>query len=47
MRLHVAKARFFRKGSTIRIATDYDNEIFCDVDRTISLNPDGDEHYND
>ncbi len=43
MRLHVAKARFFRKGSTIRIATDYDNEIFCDVDKTMSLNPNDDE----
>ena len=47
MRLHVAKARFFRKGSTIRIATDYDNEVFCDIDRTLSLNPNDDEEYND
>lgn len=28
MRLHMAKSRFFRKGNTIKIATDYDNEIF-------------------
>lgn len=38
MRLHIAKARFFKKGDTIKIATDYDNEIFCDFQRTFSLN---------
>ena len=43
MRLHVAKARFFRKGSTIRIATDYDNEVFCNVELTLTLNPNDDE----
>ena len=43
MRLHVAKSRFFRKGSTIRIATDYDNEIFCDIEKTLTLNPNDDE----
>lgn len=37
MRLHVAKSRFFRKGDTIKIATDYDNEVFYDVQRSISL----------
>ena len=25
MRLHIAKSRFFKKGATIKIATDYDN----------------------
>lgn len=38
MRLHVAKARFFKKGDTIKIATDYDNEVFYDNQRTLSLN---------
>lgn len=38
MRLHVAKSRFFKKGDTIKIATDYDNEIFYDMQRTLSLN---------
>lgn len=38
MRLHVAKSRFFKKGDTIRIATDYDNEVFFDAQRTLSLN---------
>lgn len=38
MRLHVAKSRFFRKGDTIRIATDYDNEVFYDSQRTLNLN---------
>ncbi len=47
MRLHVAKARFFRKGSTIRIATDYDNEVFCDIERTMELNPNDDECDNE
>lgn len=37
MRLHIAKSRFFRKGDTIRIATDYDNEVFYDPARTMSL----------
>lgn len=37
MRLHVAKSRFFRKGDTIRIATDFDNEIFYDPQRSMSL----------
>lgn len=37
MRLHVAKARFFKKGETVRIATDYDNEVFYDAPRTMSL----------
>ena len=37
MRLHVAKSRFFRKGDTFRIATDYDNETFYDAARTMSM----------
>lgn len=37
MRLHVAKSRFFKKGDTFKIATDYDNEIFYDVQRTLNL----------
>ena len=37
MRLHVAKSRFFRKGDTFRIATDYDNETFYDSARTLGL----------
>lgn len=37
MRLHVAKSRFFRKGDTFRIATDYDRETFYDRDRTLNL----------
>lgn len=37
MRLHIAKSRFFKKGDTIRIATDYDNELFYDARRTINL----------
>ncbi len=37
MRLHIAKARFFKKGDTFRIATDYDNEVFLDVARTLNL----------
>lgn len=40
MRLHIAKSRFFKKGDTIKIATDYDNEIFYDIQRTLSLNRD-------
>ncbi len=45
MRLHIAKARFFKKGSTIRIATDYDNEVFYDVSRSLTLNSFNDEPY--
>ncbi|NDW10999.1 DnaB-like helicase C-terminal domain-containing protein [Dysgonomonas sp. 520] len=37
MRLHIAKSRFFKKGDTFKIATDYDNEVFYDAGRTISL----------
>lgn len=37
MRLHVAKSRFFRKGDTIKIATDYDNEVFYDPQRSMAL----------
>lgn len=37
MRLHVAKSRFFKKGDTFKIATDYDNEIFYDAQRTLNL----------
>nr|DAI00509.1 MAG TPA: DnaB-like replicative helicase [Caudoviricetes sp.] len=37
MRLHIAKSRFFKKGNTIKIATDYDNEIFYDARRTLNL----------
>lgn len=38
MRLHIAKSRFFKKGDTIKIATDYDNEVFYDAKRTFNLN---------
>lgn len=38
MRLHIAKSRFFPKGDTIKVATNYDEEIFCDIQRTMSLN---------
>ena len=34
-RLHLDKARFFRKGDTLRIATDYDNEGFFEHSRHI------------
>ncbi len=37
MRIHVAKSRFFKKGDTFKIATDYDNEIFYDDRRTMTL----------
>ena len=37
MRLHIAKSRFFKKGDTFKIATDYDNEIFYDAQRTMNL----------
>ena len=39
MRLYVAKSRFFKKSKDpIRIATDYDNEMFYDRARTMNLN---------
>ena len=38
MRLYVAKSRFFKKGDPIKIATDYDNELFYDRARTMNLN---------
>jgi KaiC/GvpD/RAD55 family RecA-like ATPase len=41
MRLHVAKSRFFQKGDTIRIATNYDQEQFYDRERTININKAG------
>ncbi|KAA6302896.1 MAG: hypothetical protein EZS26_001066 [Candidatus Ordinivivax streblomastigis] len=37
MRIHIAKSRFFKKGDTFKIATDYDNEIFYDRERTINI----------
>ncbi len=37
MRLHVAKSRFFPKGDTFKIATDYDHERFYDRQRTLNL----------
>lgn len=37
MRLHIAKSRFFQKGATIKIATDYDNEVFYDSKRSLAL----------
>lgn len=37
MRLHIAKSRFFKKGDTFKIATDFDNEIFYDSQRTINI----------
>lgn len=37
MRLHIAKARFFKKGNTFKIATDYDNEVFYDAQRTLLM----------
>ena len=37
MRIHVAKSRFFPKGDTIKIATDYDHERFFDRQRTANL----------
>lgn len=37
MRLHIAKSRFFKKGDTFKIATNYDNEVFYDVQRTLNL----------
>ena len=43
MRLHVVKSRFFRKGYTIKIATDYDNEIFYDNERSLALQQLNDE----
>lgn len=41
MRLYVAKSRFFPKGDTIKIATDYENEQFYDKHRTITLDKRG------
>lgn len=38
MRLHVAKSRFFPKGKTVRIATDYEHERFYSAERTLNLN---------
>lgn len=38
MRIFVAKSRFFKKGDPIKIATDYDNEIFYDRSRTLTIN---------
>lgn len=37
MRIHVAKSRFFPKGDTIKIATDYDHEQFYNRARTVNL----------
>lgn len=37
MRLYIAKSRFFKKGDTFKIATDYDNEVFYDAQRTINI----------
>lgn len=38
MRIHVAKSRFFEKGEPFKIATDYDNEMFYDRQRTMNIN---------
>ena len=38
MRLHVAKARWFKKGEPFRIATDYQHEQFYDRQRSMNLN---------
>lgn len=43
MRLHIAKSRFFKKGDTIKIATDFDNEVFYDQKQTQTLNADCDD----
>lgn len=37
MRLHIAKSRFFRKGDTFKIVTDFDREIFYDRQKTFAL----------
>lgn len=37
MRIHVAKSRFFPKGDTFKIATDYDHERFFDRTRSANL----------
>ena len=37
MRIHVAKSRFFPKGDTFKIATDYDHERFFDRQRSANL----------
>lgn len=44
MRLHIAKSRFFKKGDTIKIATDYDNEVFYDEQRTQTFNAFSDDN---
>jgi len=36
-RLHVAKSRFTKKGGTFKIATDYDNEVYYDRERTMQI----------
>lgn len=38
MRIHVAKARWFKKGEPFRIATDYQHEQFYDRVRTMNIN---------
>ena len=38
MRIHVAKSRFFEKGETVKIATDFENEMFYDSVRTLNIN---------
>ena len=37
MRIHIAKSRFFPKGDTFKIATNYDHEMFFDRCRTANL----------
>lgn len=37
MRIHVAKARFFKVKGTFKIATDFDHEKFYDKERTMNL----------
>lgn len=36
LRLHVAKSRFFKKGGTFRIITDYDNGLFYNRIKTLN-----------
>lgn len=38
MRVHVAKSRFFEKGETVKIATDFEHEKFYDAVRTLNIN---------
>lgn len=38
MRINVAKSRFFEKGEPFRIATNYEQEMFYDRERTMNLN---------